>query len=96
MSTVARVLFTIIVPIAVGVIAGMLTYVLGMALGTLVAFIWMSIRSARYTRIDLDECYEDELFYEYQGPEKDEYTDEDEGFDAPPLYVEVEATEARR
>jgi hypothetical protein len=92
-----RVLLTIVIPIAVGVIAGMLTYVLGMALGTVVAFIWMSFRTATttYSRIDLDECYEDEIFYEYEGPEKD-YEFNEEGFEAPPLYVETEAGEARK
>jgi hypothetical protein len=101
---VAASLLTIVVPIGIGILAGLVTYLLGMAIGTLIALVWISFRQSTYSPIALGS-EGDEVYFEYDDEiseadavEKEEgyeaYGD-GEGWEAPPLYVEVEGRELR-
>jgi hypothetical protein len=50
-----RSLFTIFIPILIGIFAGTVTYLIGMALGCLTAMIIAKVRGQRYQRIALEE-----------------------------------------
>jgi hypothetical protein len=85
-----RAFFTIIIPILVGIFAGTLTYLVGMALGCLIAAIVAKVRGrGPYERVALDE--EDEV----ESPEGIEASSEKEvyaelpEYDAPPVYEEA-------
>lgn len=93
-----RAFFTIFVPILIGVFAGTLTYLVGMALGCLIAMTVAKFRGQRYQAIalreedvedfedgDVEEC----LKKEEQG-EKEEFA-ELPAYDAPPVYDEAAA-----
>lgn len=85
---VARALLTIVVPLLLGVLAGMVTYTVGMLLGTFIALIYIRWRSSRnsYQAValgDEEALGEDEEFDEVY--EKETYHDE-----TPPTYIEVE------
>lgn len=83
-------MLTIVIPVLLGVLAGMVTYFLGLAVGTSIVLAWMKFRRYRrgeYTPISLDENDAEAL-----DTEKAESVDEKQ-VEAPPLYVEVEGTE---
>ncbi|RAR10631.1 Histone H4,2 [Stemphylium lycopersici] len=82
---VRRAFFTIFVPILIGIFAGTLTYLVGMALGCLIAITVAKFRGQRYQPIALDE--EDIEEAEEHG-EKEEYA-ELPAYDAPPVYEEA-------
>ncbi|KAI4622129.1 hypothetical protein J4E83_004869 [Alternaria metachromatica] len=85
-----RAFFTIFVPILIGIFAGTLTYLVGMALGCLIAITVAKVRGQRYQPIALDE--EDVEEAEERG-EKEEYA-ELPAYDAPPVYEEAADEEA--
>ncbi|KAH6865075.1 hypothetical protein BKA58DRAFT_367068 [Alternaria rosae] len=85
-----RAFFTIFVPILIGIFAGTLTYLVGMALGCLIAITVAKVRGQRYQPIALDE--EDVEEAEEHG-EKEEYA-ELPAYDAPPVYEEAADEEA--
>jgi len=89
---IGRVVLTVLVPVLIGIIAGMATYVVGMAIGALIAFVWMRFRrNGQYAPIALDEEYDEPR----DSLEKAGFTDE-EAVTAPPVYVEVEAKEVSK
>ena len=80
-----RAFFTILIPILIGVFAGTLTYLIGMALGCLIAIVVAKFRGQSvYDSLSQDEESED---FEERG-EKEEYADLPE-YDAPPIYEET-------
>jgi hypothetical protein len=87
---VRRTFFTIFVPILIGIFAGTLTYLVGMALGCLIAITVAKVRGQRYQPIALDE--EDVEEAEEHG-EKEECA-ELPAYDAPPVYEEATVEEA--
>lgn len=90
---IGRVMLTIFVPIVLGVAAGMITYLLGMFIGAVVAFFWTRVRPARqYQPIAL----EDEDIESPRGSmEKTELVDDKVDIEAPPQYAEVEGKEIK-
>lgn len=85
-----RAFFTILIPILIGIFAGTLTYLIGMALGCLIAIIVARFRGQSYQRIALeDEVVVEES--EEQG-EKEEFA-ELPAYDAPPIYEEADQKE---
>ena len=75
-----RAFFTILIPVLVGVFAGTLTYLVGMALGCVVAVVLAKIRGRpAYTHVP----FEDDEFDDEKGAELP-------GYEAPPGYVEKE------
>jgi hypothetical protein len=89
---VRRAFFTIFVPILIGIFAGTLTYLVGMALGCLIAITVAKFRGQRYQPIALDE--EDVEDAEEHG-EKEEYA-ELPAYDAPPVYEEATVEETAK
>jgi len=82
-----RAFLTILIPILVGVFAGTLTYLIGMALGCAIAMIVTKVRGrGPYERVALDEDVE-EQDSEVVG-EKEIYA-ELPTYDAPPVYEEA-------
>jgi len=82
-----RAFFTVLIPILIGIFAGTLTYLIGMALGCLIAVIVAKVRgSSAYEPVSLDD--------EEEGPaaphdsEKAVYAELPE-YDAPPVYEEA-------
>jgi len=89
MHIAGRVMLTVFVPILLGIAAGMITYLLGMLLGAMVAFVWAKIRPNRqYAPIALEDDDDEPR----NSLEKVPFVDE-EAIVAPPVYVEVEAKE---
>jgi hypothetical protein len=88
----ASILLTIVIPLLLGILAGMLTYTVGMLLGTVIALVWIRVRSMRnnYQPIALDDEEEPRESFD-----KDEFV-EAVYVEAPPMYVEVEAKEVAR
>jgi hypothetical protein len=82
-----RVFFTILVPILIGIFAGTLTYLIGMALGCLIAITVARFRGQKYQPIALDEDVE-EAIVEEERSEKQEYA-ELPAYEAPPVYEDV-------
>jgi hypothetical protein len=82
-SFASRAFFSILVPIVIGIFAGTLTYLVGMALGTLIAIVIARVRGQNYQRIALDEEVVDDV-----PNEKEEYA-ELPAYDAPPVYEEA-------
>jgi hypothetical protein len=81
-----RAFFTILIPILIGIFAGTLTYLIGMALGCLIAIVITKIRGhGPYERIALEDEEED---IEEPRSEKQEYA-ELPTYDAPPVYQEA-------
>lgn len=81
-----RAFFTILIPILIGIFAGTLTYLVGMALGCLIAVIVAKVRGRDlYERIALDE---EEPEYVEERSEKEVYAELPE-YDAPPVYEEA-------
>jgi len=76
-----RAFFTILIPIAVGIFAGTLTYLVGMALGCLIAIAIAKVRGQEYQRVALEEDVEEGEV----GGEKEEYA-ELPAYEAPPVY----------
>jgi hypothetical protein len=86
-----RTFLTIIVPILIGIFAGTLTYLIGMALGCFIAVVVAKFRGrSPYERIAL---LEEESVYKDVASEKEVYTAELPGYDAPPVYVEADEKE---
>lgn len=54
-----RAFFTILIPIVIGIFAGTVTYLLGMALGCLIAMIISKVRGQEYQRIALEDDVEE-------------------------------------
>lgn len=96
-----RAFFTILIPIVIGIFAGTLTYLIGMALGCLIAITVAKFRGQSYQRIALEdvedaEDAEDAEEFEVRS-EKEEYA-ELPAYDAPPNYedpVEKEVAESK-
>ena len=82
---VRRAFFTVLIPILVGIFAGTLTYLIGMALGCLIAITIAKFRGQSYERIALEEENVEEP---EQHSEKEEYA-ELPAYDAPPVYEEA-------
>ncbi|CAO2653884.1 Nn.00g106170.m01.CDS01 [Neocucurbitaria sp. VM-36] len=79
-----RAFFTILIPILIGIFAGTLTYLIGMALGCLIAITIAKFRGQGYQRIALEDDVE-----EPEVPaEKQEYA-ELPAYDDPPVYEEA-------
>lgn len=84
---------TVFVPIVLGVAAGMITYLLGMVLGAIVAFAWAKARPAgAYQRIALAE---EDIESPRGSMDKVEFVDEKVDIEAPPQYAEVEGKEIK-
>jgi hypothetical protein len=81
-----RAFFTIFIPILIGIFAGTLTYLIGMALGCLVAIILDKYRGGQYEPIIAE--YDDEDEEAQLRGEKEEYA-ELPGYEAPPVYEEA-------
>ncbi|KAF3037896.1 hypothetical protein E8E11_004600 [Didymella keratinophila] len=81
-----RAFFTVLVPILIGVFAGTLTYLLGMALGCLISIIVSKLRGDRYQPIALEEDVEEGIVEE--ACEKPEYA-ELPAYEAPPVYQDA-------
>ncbi|KAH8712278.1 hypothetical protein GQ44DRAFT_730700 [Phaeosphaeriaceae sp. PMI808] len=81
----SRALFTVLIPIAIGILAGAVTYFIGMALGTFIAILIVKVRGQEYQRIMLDEEVEEHKV----GGQSDtaEYA-ELPAYDEPPVYEE--------
>ncbi len=91
-----RAFFTVLVPVLIGIFAGTLTYLIGMALGCLIAIIVAKFRGQTYQKIATEEEEEEDVESEVGG-EKEEYA-ELPAYDAPPNYedgVEKEDTESK-
>lgn len=86
-----RAFFTILVPILIGIFAGTLTYLLGMALGCLIAITVAKFRGQRYQSIALEENVEEVAVDERS--EKQEYA-ELPAYEAPPAYEDAPEKEA--
>lgn len=82
-----RAFFTILIPIVIGIFAGTVTYLIGMALGCLMAITIAKIRGQDYQRIALEEDGE-----EAEESEKTKYA-ELPAYEAPPVYDEVSEKE---
>lgn len=88
-----RVLLTVFVPIVLGVAAGMMTYLVGMLLGSIIAFTWAKVRPAgRYQRVALAE---EDIESSRDSMDKTEFVDEKVVVEAPPQYAEVEGKEIK-
>jgi len=86
-------MLTVFVPIVLGVAAGMITYLLGMFIGGVVAFSWAKVRpAAQYQRIALEE---EDIESPRGSMEKAEFVDEKVDVEAPPQYAEVEGKEIK-
>lgn len=87
-----RAFFTVLIPIVIGIFVGTVTYLVGMALGCLIAIIIAKFRGQSYHRIALEE--DDEEAVEDAGlyAEKQEYA-ELPAYDDPPVYNEAEEKE---
>jgi ABC-type antimicrobial peptide transport system permease subunit len=81
-----RAFFTILVPILIGIFAGTLTYLIGMALGCLIAITVARVRGQTYQPIALEEDVEDAAADERS--EKHEYA-ELPAYEAPPVYADA-------
>jgi len=82
---VRRAFYTILVPILIGIFAGTLTYLIGMALGCFIAIIVAKVRGqSPYESVAQEE--EPEYAEEYS--EKEVYAELPE-YDAPPIYEEA-------
>ncbi|KAL6156795.1 hypothetical protein ACJBU6_04384 [Exserohilum turcicum] len=85
-----RAFFTIFVPILIGIFAGTLTYLVGMALGCLIAMTVAKFRGQRYQPIALseDDVEDIEDLEAQEDGEKEEYA-ELPAYDAPPVYEDA-------
>jgi hypothetical protein len=89
---VARILLTIVIPLMLGILAGMLTYTFGMLLGTFIALVWMRVRGRRsnYQPIALDDEEDGRPSFDKGQFQEEVYVE------SPPVYVEIEAKEVGR
>ena len=83
-----RAFFTVLVPILIGIFAGTLTYLLGMALGCLISIVVTKIRGDRYQPIALEEEEDVEEGIVEEACEKQEYA-ELPAYEAPPVYQDA-------
>jgi len=74
-----RAFFTIFVPVLIGIFAGTLTYLVGMALGCLIAITVAKVRGQSYQPVALDEEHAESA---EEGDEKEELP----AYEAPPVY----------
>ncbi|KAF3011030.1 hypothetical protein E8E13_010955 [Curvularia kusanoi] len=81
-----RAFFTILVPVLIGIFAGTLTYLIGMALGCLIAITIARIRGQSYQPIALEDDVEEAAADERS--EKHEYA-ELPAYDVPPVYEDT-------
>ena len=81
-----RAFFTILVPVLIGIFAGTLTYLIGMALGCLIAIAVAKFRGESYQPIALEEDVEEAIVEERS--EKQEYA-ELPAYEAPPVYEDA-------
>ncbi|KAJ4992854.1 hypothetical protein SVAN01_01558 [Stagonosporopsis vannaccii] len=81
-----RAFFTILVPILIGIFAGTLTYLLGMAIGCLIAITVAKFRGQSYQPIALEEDVEEAAAEERS--DKQEYA-ELPAYEAPPVYEDA-------
>ncbi|CAA9956997.1 hypothetical protein PTMSG1_00605 [Pyrenophora teres f. maculata] len=80
-----RAFFTIFVPILIGIFAGTLTYLVGMALGCLIAITVAKVRGQSYQPIALDEEDAEDVEAAEGSDEKEELP----VYEAPPVYEEA-------
>ena len=86
-----RAFFTILIPVLIGIFAGTLTYLIGMAVGCLIAVVVAKVRGrAPYERIALQDDDEDDDEFDGAKPsnEKEVYAELPQ-YDAPPVYEEA-------
>ncbi|KAF1357595.1 hypothetical protein EJ07DRAFT_180996 [Lizonia empirigonia] len=84
-----RAFFTILVPILVGIFAGTLTYLIGMALGCLIAITVAKFRSRSYQPIALEDDFEEASVEHFEAhSEKHEYA-ELPAYESPPVYQDA-------
>lgn len=88
-----RAFFTILVPIVIGIFAGTLTYLIGMALGCLIAIIIAKFRGQSYQRIALEDVEDVEDAEESSKEDEKEDYAELPAYDAPPVYNETAENE---
>lgn len=82
-----RAFFAVLIPILIGIFAGTLTYLIGLALGYLIAIVVAKVRGrAAYERIALDDEEEREYDNGEYSNEKEAYIAELPDYDAPPVY----------
>jgi hypothetical protein len=80
-----RAFFTVLIPILIGIFAGTLTYLIGMALGCAIAIVVAKVRGqAPYERIALDEETDD--VERVEGLDEKEVYAELPEYEAPPVY----------
>ncbi|OCL00103.1 uncharacterized protein K441DRAFT_702755 [Cenococcum geophilum 1.58] len=90
MAFVRKILFTFVFPIIIGTIAGAFVYILGMAIGRFIAFMWWSLRGrTQYESVAQDE-EEGHYGFDGKGSDKEVYCEPPvyEGV-APPVYEEA-------
>lgn len=85
-----RAFFTILIPIVIGIFAGTVTYLIGMALGCLIAITIAKFRGQKYQRVALEDVEEaeEEEGQKQEHSEKEVYV-ELPAYDAPPVYNEA-------
>jgi hypothetical protein len=86
-----RAFFTILIPILIGIFAGTLTYLVGMALGCLIAIVVAKVRGrGSYERIALEDDEEENDDFDGAKPsnEKEVYAELPQ-YEAPPVYEEA-------
>ena len=95
-STIRYVIVAFVIPVLVGVAAGMTASLLGMMVGTAIAWLWIKfMRGGRKVRASLDRVAavdKEEVFIESDGliDEKHDYEVEESEVEEPPVYVEKE------
>ena len=87
-----RAFFTVLIPVLIGIFAGTLTYLVGMALGCLIAIVVAKVRGrAPYERIALEEDTDD--VERIEGLDEKEVYAELPEYDAPPVYEQGDEKE---
>lgn len=86
-----RVMLTVLVPILLGIAAGMVTYLLGMIFGAVIVAIYMKIRGRRekYSRVALEEEVAEFEIDDEETP-RNSFDEKDQLLESPPEYVEKE------
>jgi len=83
-----RAILTILIPIVVGIFAGTVTYLIGMAVGCVIAIIIAKVRGQQYQPVALEEDVEQPQIESKERNEKEEYA-ELPAYDAPPVYEDA-------
>lgn len=89
--SIRRLFFTVLVPILIGLFVGILSYLIGMALGCLVVLVFHKLAGQRYQPIALEQEDVEEGIVEQRG-EKQDYV-ELPAYEAPPVYQDASEEE---